>query len=186
MQGLSGKTLSRRLPGEGTGRVVWVGGIRDPADSRGGRFSAGGVFAKLPGVGRIGSAVHCGTRSQACCIDGSCGKPHARAAVRHETATPGGKFHENESTGCGAGAPRGPRIAACRARAGPVDAWPWFGPARRLAVIGGLLAGLLAFAIGEATYGTSPPRRFSKTSWGPRSGSPIRRPRRRPPGGTGR
>ena len=49
---------------------------------------------------------------------------------------------------------------------GPVKAWPWFGRTRRLAVIGGLLAGLLAFAIGEAIYEMIPAEKVQQDLMG--------------------
>jgi hypothetical protein len=60
------------------------------------------------------------------------------------------------------------------AGAGPAGAWPWFGQARWLVVIGGLLAGLVGFAAGEATYQVFPAEKVEQNLMG----SKIRAPNR--------
>jgi hypothetical protein len=49
---------------------------------------------------------------------------------------------------------------------GPERIWPWFGRARWLAVLGGLSAGLLAFAIGEATHEIIPTQKMEQDLMG--------------------
>ncbi len=59
-------------------------------------------------------------------------------------------------------------------RAGTVGAWPWFGRPRSLALAGGLLAGLLAFAIGEAVYGLIPVEKVQQDLMGTKIWVPNR------------
>ena len=64
--------------------------------------------------------------------------------------------HEHTRTGSAAAGHRSPNRAPAAPKAGTSATWPGFGPAGWLAVLGGILAGLLAFAGGEATFDLIP------------------------------
>ncbi len=57
--------------------------------------------------------------------------------------------------------------------AGAAATWRWFGRVRWLTVLGGLLAGLLAFATGEATYEIIPVEMVQKNLMGSKVWQPT-------------
>ncbi len=58
--------------------------------------------------------------------------------------------------------------------AGSVGSWPWFGRARVLAIIGGLLAGLVAFTIGEGIHEIIPTEKVQRDLMGSKIWVPTR------------